>query len=382
MKLFILLISIFLFSCTDAEKYSQQLIKLDDWTVPLDTLTSNLSFGVRNVKINGKSYLGMYSRNLHAINLWNINSKKKEFTIQLKKDGEDGIYRLISFYIKGMDSVFVIPAHYKEMLLVDFSGHVKNKYVIEKKTGNTNDENIIDNIDFLSDNYSPILFVGNQVLIGTMSYKLSSLDPKFSQFPIGLTYDIKTNQINDKFMFYPENYVKNTYSMFHDFYYTDLDLNLKNLIVSFPVDEKIYLRDINGKLIKEVEAKSDYLNINFNSFKVVGQAASEKYFLDNPSYNRILSDPYRKVYYRFALQKYEGKGNVPTLMMSSYMPLSVIILNEQFEKIGETLLPADKHFILNAFVGKKGLYISNAHPNNPENDENKLSFTCYQLVKK
>jgi hypothetical protein len=378
MKLLINLISIFLISCSDSKKHSHQLSQLEDWSVPLDTLTSNLSVGVRKVQLNRKAYVGMYSRNSHSINLWDMETKKKAFSISLRSNGQDGIYRLNSFYIKGMDSIFVFPVYYKELFLVDFNGHVKNKFVLN----NYKAENNLDKLDLTGDMYSPTQFIGNKAIFGTLSSEINGLNPKFSSFPIGLTFDINTFQVNTNFMYYPENYWKKAYSMFNNFYFSDLDISEKNIVISFPVDDNIYVRDINGKLLKKVEAKSDFIDLSYESLKKEGQLEAEKFFLSNPSYNRILSDPFRKVYYRFALQKYDGKGNVPTLMMSSFKPLSVIILNEQFEKIGETLLPANKHFIFNAFVGKKGLYISNAHPNNPENDENKLSFTCYQLVKK
>ena len=380
--IFILLIGYFLISCHDSEKYSYQLSQLEDWSVPLDTLTSNISFQVRSIQLNGKLYVAMYSRNLHAINLWNIDSKKKEFTIPLKKDGQDGIYRLTSYYIKAMDSVFVIPTYHKQIYLIDFNGHVKNKFVLDKKEVAEQKENEIDKMDFLGDMYTPVQIIGNHMLIGTISSEFGGLDPKFSKFPIGVTYNLKTSALNSKFMFFPETYLNKNFGYHNNVYYSDVDISRKNILISFPVDDKIYLRDINGKLLKQIEANSDYLDIHFSALKGKGQSVTEKYFLDNPSFDRILSDPFRKVYYRFALQKYEGQQNVPTAMFSSFKPLSDIILNEQFEKIGETLLPANKHFIFNAFVCKKGLYISNAHPNNPENDENKLSFTCYQLVKK
>ena len=61
---------------------------------------------------------------------------------------------------------------------------------------------------------------------------------------------------------------------------------------------------------------------------------------------------------------------------------SVIILNNKFEVIGETLFPKDKYSPKMFFVEKKGLYISESNPKNPEFDENKLVFSCFTLVDK
>jgi hypothetical protein len=66
----------------------------------------------------------------------------------------------------------------------------------------------------------------------------------------------------------------------------------------------------------------------------------------------------------------------------SYPPLaSIIIIDKNFRKIGELKLPQNKFLVSNAFVAKEGLYISNNHPENPQMQDNKLSFTLFELAK-
>lgn len=367
-----------LLSCEKGNKYTFELSKSDEWSVPLDTLTSNMSFQLRMVRLKEKEYLGMYSRNLHAISLWDLTTKKKKFDVQFTKDGEDGVYRLNGFYFKNLDSIYVLPTHYKQVVLTNFKGHILKKYRFRESVKDTKE---LDKIDFIGDYNVPMQIIQDKILLGTTPYE-NSISPNFGNMPLGFTYDLNSGISNTRFMEFPEPYKKQPLGFFHAQYYSDLDISSNNCIVSFSADEKIYLRDINGKLLSENEAKSDYFNMALNPLNKTGQEVFEKYFLNNPSYGKILSDPYRKVYYRFAFQKYDGSDNVLTDMMWSYKPCSIIILNDKFQKIGETLLPPNKHFITNVFVGRKGLYISNAHPKNPNNDENKLSFSCYSLTKK
>lgn len=367
-----------IFSCEHKKKYTFELSKINDWSVPLDTLTSNMSFQLRIVRLKEKEYLGMYSRNLHSISLWDLNTKEKKFNIQFTKDGEDGVYRLNGFYLKNLDSIYVLPTHYKQVVLTNLNGHILKKYKFRDSVKDTKE---LDKIDFIGDYNVPMQIAQGKILLGTTPYE-NSISPNFGNMPLGFTYDLNSEMSNTHFMQFSDPYKKQPLGFFHAQYYSDLDIDGRNCIVSFSADEKIYLRDMNGKLLSENEAKSDYFNLILNPLNKSGQDVFEKYFLNNPSYGKILSDPYRKVYYRFAFQKYEGSDKVLTDMMWSYKPSSVIILNDKFQKIGETVLPLNKHFVTNAFVGEKGLYISNAHPKNPNNNENNLSFTYYSLVKK
>ena len=56
---------------------------------------------------------------------------------------------------------------------------------------------------------------------------------------------------------------------------------------------------------------------------------------------------------------------------------SIIVLNADFEIIGETKFPGKKYFYKMSFVGREGLYISENNLENPQFDENKLVFTCF-----
>lgn len=372
-----ILIILLLFSCEKSKQYTHRLEVLEQWDTPLDTLTSNLSFQLRVVKLEGKDYLGMYSRNLHSIALWDFDNRTQKYRIQFKRDGENGINRLNGFYFKNLDSIYVMPTYFKFVVLMNSKGQILKKYNFSDGIKNTTE---LDKIDFVGDYNVPMQVISNKLLLGTTPYE-NSISPNFGKMPLGFTYDLKSGVVNTHFMTFSEIYKEKTLGFFHGQYYSDLGLNNRDILVSFPADEKIYVRDINGKLLSEYEAKSDFFSMNLNPLTKSSQEIFEQYFLANPSYGKILADPYRKVYYRFAFQKYDNPNKVLTGMMSSFKPCTIIILNDKFQKIGETALPLNRHFITNVFVGEKGLYISNAHPENPNNQENKLSFTCYSLVK-
>jgi hypothetical protein len=365
-------------SCYFSNDYSYQIKESEVLEIDLDSITSNYSFQFSHLILNNKEFLSIYNRNQHAILIWDLETKQKKYVVKLNHGGPNGIYRLSDYYISNIDSIYAVPSYYNEINLLNSQGEIISKFDLKRGLPNSQD---FDKLDFTGMPWKPMMIIDSKLILGTMPY-LSVIDAKFGFNKIGFSYDIKTGVSNANLYEYSDPYKEQSFGYFHSYPFTNMGIDGKSFIVSFPADENIYQLDTNGKILNKYLAKSDFFTMKIEPAKEEGQEVLEKYYLNNPAFANILSDPYRKVYYRFALQKYDGKEVVPTAFVASFKPLSVIILNEQFEKIGETLLPADKHFILNAFVGKRGLYISNAHPNNPENDENKLSFSCYQLVKK
>ncbi len=98
-----------------------------------------------------------------------------------------------------------------------------------------------------------------------------------------------------------------------------------------------------------------------------------------PQYYHLLYDKYRNVFYRFALMPYEfPKGKLPTGEPTG-QEFSIIILNSQYEIIGETKFPGNTFNYRMCFIGKKGLYLSLNNQGNPNFDEDKLEFQCFTL---
>ena len=66
--------------------------------------------------------------------------------------------------------------------------------------------------------------------------------------------------------------------------------------------------------------------------------------------------------------------NIKPFSNNPHQSFSIIILNKDYEIIGETKFPGNTYAHHLCFVGKKGLYISENNENNPQFDENKLVF--------
>ena len=69
-----------------------------------------------------------------------------------------------------------------------------------------------------------------------------------------------------------------------------------------------------------------------------------------PHYHHLMYDKYRKVFYRFALMP---DDNIKPFSNNPHQSFSIIILNKDYEIIGETKFPSNTYAHHLCFVGKK-----------------------------
>tara|TARA_R110002074_G_scaffold229739_2_gene401157 strand:+ start:58 stop:681 length:624 start_codon:yes stop_codon:yes gene_type:complete len=157
------------------------------------------------------------------------------------------------------------------------------------------------------------------------------------------------------------------------------DQNL--LVMSFAADHYLRTIDINKlEVIDSAFAGSDKLsNIKAPRLKMSdsGSELDDQKFLTQSSYGRILYDEYRKVYYRFA---FEGINDSDLTSDSNdratIKPSMIIILNENFKKIGEYSLNRFKYDLNMTFVSRDGLNIRLKAPEN----EDIIMFDILKLI--
>lgn len=98
-----------------------------------------------------------------------------------------------------------------------------------------------------------------------------------------------------------------------------------------------------------------------------------------PTYHHLLYDKYRKVFYRFARFPYEFPIDRNPMGEDSGRQFSIIILNKDYEIIGETRFPGNTYAYRLWFIGKDGLYLSLNNQGNADFDEDQLLFQRMKL---
>lgn len=105
-----------------------------------------------------------------------------------------------------------------------------------------------------------------------------------------------------------------------------------------------------------------------------------KFLVECPSFYTFDYDKYRNLYFIFC---YPGKkievGDDLENLARDPSRISIIILDENFNKVAEKILPHGKYLINNFFISQSGLYISKNYEANNDFNEETLNFDLYTV---
>lgn len=128
------------------------------------------------------------------------------------------------------------------------------------------------------------------------------------------------------------------------------------ILTNFPASDSLYL--FNPKTLTRkayFAGHSEPTNIRKVSFD--DQEGQFTYYLSQYRYAGVVYDKFNDVYYRFLYHPVEDYDKDDLRTEFFKMPLSVIILDNEFNVIGEADLPRDVYYLAGTFVTPKGLHI-------------------------
>ena len=197
------------------------------------------------------------------------------------------------------------------------------------------------------------------------------------KYPLCIKVNMQTKQTKTLPLTYPRLWeAKNENGIFT----CSRDYDGTNFVYSFFISNSIHVTNDN-KTFKEYPCKSRYINGSPKNHTAPDIKTIRKESIENASYRNIIYDKYRKVYYRFFQPACEVSPNENiTDLMKTGKKFSIMILDKDFKVIGETLFPENIYIPVMLFILKDGLYISDNNFQNPEFNENVLSFRRMDLI--
>jgi hypothetical protein len=326
---------------------------------------------------DGKEYLTFGNPNGNEILFYDINSGKLEFKVKPQFEGNNGVGQISGYYIKNLDSIFLTIRGTEEIALINRNAIVEDKFPYEQT---------IDNLPLtyyssLTNVYTPLIIINNKMYIMPTCNRWGEKNPVCATIDLsnhavqalpGFSYPVFPGADNKTKRFGIEFYVSRYYDG-------------KRFVYSFYFDEDIYVASIDHKSVERVKVKSKYIN-EVNLIDDYGNVTVED-MCENPNYGNMLYDEYREVYYRIAYPKTEIKNGVSMRELMELVEygrknFSIIILDKDFNVIGETLFPDYTYNSTAMFIREDGLYISCSHSWNPEYNDDVLSFQRFDPVKK
>lgn len=384
---FLLFITLFFFSCNSfvhKNKESYELRATDEYLkFPLNSKTSLLIKAICPfVDKDGTEYLTFQNNMEPEILVYNMKKQTYMRTISFDREGANGIGWFGGYYIKSWDEIYLPEMTRPEINIVNSDGRLLRTISYAETVQGKQTIPFIS----LTSVYTPMVFIGHQLYI-PQTINLMHGSKALEESPVTVVLDTLTSKLKELPFRFPQimslEDVKNK-SLGSEYSYSRC-FDGNNFIYSFFFDENIYVTPPSHKRIDKIVVKSRYINeLKFvdrtpDDLNLVAKALSEL-----PFYSNLIYDKYRNVYYRFVFPKVDlptNETDYAEIWQMGRTKFSIIILNDQFEVIGETLFPENVYVSTQYFIRKEGLYIGTSFPKNPNFDENTLSFQRIELVK-
>ena len=266
---------------------------------------------------DGHQYISFQNGFKNQIVFYDIQTKEMAFKIDLDIEGDNGVGFFLGYYIDSLDSIYLTSLQLPEIYSVNKEGKINKKIYY----GKSKDGNVLNACNSLSFSYHPILKFNNNLFVLSECNRWKYPNP-VSAMITSIDHNI-VERVN----------VKSNY-----------------------IDRVVMPNDYNGTL---------------------------KSMCENPNYGNLLYDKYRDVYYRVCYLKTEidNRENYMELWDFGRKIFSIIILDKNFNIIGETVFPEYTYNPNLMYIDEKGLYISENHYKNPNYDDDKLIFRLFRLCK-
>lgn len=316
--------------------------------------------------------IAFYNLPAHNICVFDVEKGEEVEKIQLYKEGPNSVRGIQGLYYDSADSIWLYQSWEKNLVLVNNKGIIVDKRNLQDKIAQSSLKNRLSVEPFpLTD--MPIRKVDDLFVLQGFNGPevVNGFRPACSVF-----YDLKADTVsvaNEYPSIYGEPSKMNDNWGTFSYRAIPYTLNEYKMVLSFPASDDIYVYDLkSGK--KESYFAGTSLETDISSIEGVQKSQLEKHYLEQLQYAGIFYDKYNDLYYRLAVLPifdYDIHDK-----QTQQKPLAVIILNSNFEKVGEFNLGIGRYKYRNVFVSKEGL-----HLNVYSEDDDYLKFITLKVLK-
>jgi hypothetical protein len=369
----------FLLTCFSCNKSSDKEIAFGlrsagEINLSIDETTPDFSMGLQFVE-SERELLFNINWNTNSLQLYDLENGDLIKTVQMEKEGDRGIGEVMAFHVHTMDSIFVFPFGVAGFSLIDADGNLINRFKYPLPENHT--EGFVHNISYVS----PPVISSKEIFLKTRPAIVSNYREMTNEMlaESHLVFKMDLDSLMPQLLpqHYPADYLSNGSKRFE---FSSAQGNGK-IVYSFFGDHHLYWADDYDSPLKKVEGKSSYLKDVLPLFPINGAfLESQKYSTASARYENLIYDTFREVFYRFAYPELDvDKEEEVRALRSNPGPFVVMVFDQDLKLLGEKYFEGGKYLPMNAFVGKKGLYISTNNPDNPKNQEDLMEFEVFVL---
>ncbi|WP_296621117.1 DUF4221 family protein [Marivirga sp.] len=362
-------IFVFTFSCQNSYQNTEdnvvkyELEITNQLTFKLDNTKTAYTRGIQVYPTDAPQYLLFFHSNGTYISIYDLESQELVNEIHFDFEGPRSVPKSIHYgYTHNMDSIFLFDPLPQQIYLVDSAGNKIDQFGIQ-----------LEDMHYTyPDGTHPPYF--NKGTLFLPSYpspmeNATSLDYGLVEFDINRKAFGTRYNLSEKYDdgFWDKHSYRKAISTFNE------DNN--SIIMSFPNDEYIYVLDAQGNKSKYFAGSSEMKTLKPLSDEVYND--DEKSFrlqAEQGFYSGLKYDRWRKVYYRFAYNPIDKFADRSTIGKNA----SIIILNKDFEIVGESPINAKKYSFGISFINQEGLHLFNNNQYEKE-DDSQFSFDLFKL---
>lgn len=324
----------------------------------------------------GNEYLTFQNNMLPELLIYDIKTQSLYKKITFEREGPNSVGYMSGFHISNFNEIYLNRQDRRDLIVCDIEG----KHLRTISYGETNEGMITTPCWILSFSYTPLIIDNGIIYITQYPNPIYGVENIIEKSSVSAIIDTIKHETHFLPFKYPPIIKSNEYRKKGNLDFSR-EFDGTNFIYSFSLDKDIYITSKDHQKINKIEAKSQYIKHVVAKEHTEELNSSLKQWCTEASYGNIIYDKYRKVYYRVAYP--ETQTDEIKYLKDEWefgrKRFSIIILDKDFKKIGETLFPEYKYISTLMFVHPNGLYISNSHYKNPEFNENKLSFKLFKL---
>jgi len=297
-----------LFSCNKSQNNNEILYKQfikDSIRLDIDNRIYNNSIK-KTFNIKQNYYLSLLDKGNSTLYIYNV----KTFSLIYIKKNILNCEKIIDYDIHNFDTIYVLKnKNLLELTDTSFIPH-KQYYVNDTSVEFNNKYELSCSID------RPLMIKGKYAYIFHYPTTILNTKEKIYNYltkKLELKINIADNaKIVSYSGFFPKIYKKNTFNSYNP--YRIFNDNYE--IFSFNICDTVFLVNNKSKITKVVASNYYTKRDIFDFSKVTNFNYVKKYFVENPNYEQLLYDKYRKQYYRICKHRlnYENKDgsvNIP-----------------------------------------------------------------------
>ena len=358
-----------------AREFDQKmtLVPNDTLTIPIGYRSDVYSRYVKTCNIGNVPYLGVVNVNTNDLEFYALSDKGKDFKVRFHLDGPNAVGQLKAFEVISDSTLFIASSYRIRLYLTDFEGNLKK--TIETHDTSRKGKPFVQ----MYSTQRPLLYHKSS----DDFYVLTKVDTDYNgpgQWS-GTMFMKIANSVNE-----PIQHVFELPKFFNDFvhgaYFSHSSHVLADdryLVLGIPFYNNILIYDLEKEELIEREAGSKHFGdaLPWDSPNMDGH---EEFYVTSNSYRELAYDEENKLLYRLAYRKVDYIGPDGERRNWDNKPPSVIIINSDFEKVGELDLPKNTLYTRMYFTHNGKLYLSLNHPDNSPS-EDKMVFVGFKPEK-